>query len=93
MEELDLGGDLTYSERPIKILDMEERTTHSKSIKMCKVQWSHHTEDEATWSTKKSSEQITQRYFQVLPESQWRDSSKEGRFVALAFCIITSSPS
>jgi hypothetical protein len=48
MEELDLGGDLTYSERPIKILDTTERVTHSKVIKMCKVQWSHHTEDEAT---------------------------------------------
>jgi hypothetical protein len=48
MEELDLGHDLTYSERPIKILDTAERVTHSKDIKMCKVQWSHHTEDEAT---------------------------------------------
>jgi hypothetical protein len=28
MEELDLGGDITYSERPIKILDMAERVTH-----------------------------------------------------------------
>jgi hypothetical protein len=49
MEYLDLGGDLTYSERPIKILDIAERVTRSKVIKMCKVQWSHHTEDEATW--------------------------------------------
>jgi hypothetical protein len=49
MEELDLGGDLTYSERSIKILDTVERVTHSKVIKMRKVQWSHHTEDEATW--------------------------------------------
>jgi hypothetical protein len=49
MEELDLGGDLTYSEMPIKILDMAEHMTHSKVIRMCKVQWSHHTEDEATW--------------------------------------------
>jgi hypothetical protein len=48
MEELDLGGDLTYSERPIKILDTPERVTHNKVIKMCKVQWSHHTEDQAT---------------------------------------------
>jgi hypothetical protein len=29
MEELDLGGDLTYSERLVKILDMAERVTHS----------------------------------------------------------------
>jgi hypothetical protein len=49
MEELDLGGDLTYSERPIKILDTPERVTHNKVIKMCKVQWSHHTEGQATW--------------------------------------------
>jgi hypothetical protein len=48
MEKLDLGGDMTYNERPIKILDMAERVTRSKVIKMCKVQWSHHTEDEAT---------------------------------------------
>jgi hypothetical protein len=40
---------LTYSEKPIKILDTAERVTHSKVIKMCNVQWSHHTEDEATW--------------------------------------------
>jgi hypothetical protein len=49
MEYLDLGGDLTYSERPIKILDSVERVTRSKIIDMCKVQWSHHAEDEATW--------------------------------------------
>jgi hypothetical protein len=49
MEYLDLGGDLTYRKRPIKILDSADRVTHSKVIKICKVQWSHHTEDEATW--------------------------------------------
>jgi hypothetical protein len=38
MEELDLGGDLTYSERPIKILGIAEQVTRSKVIKMCKVQ-------------------------------------------------------
>jgi hypothetical protein len=49
MEQLDLGGDLPYSERPIRILDTAEQVTHSKVIKMCKVQLSHHTEDKATW--------------------------------------------
>jgi hypothetical protein len=48
MEQLDLGGDLVYNKRPNRILDTVERVTHSKVIKMCKVQWSHHTEDEAT---------------------------------------------
>jgi hypothetical protein len=39
---------LSYSEKPIRIFDMAERVTRNKVIKMCKVQWSHHTEDEAT---------------------------------------------
>jgi hypothetical protein len=48
MERLDLGGDLAYTEWPIKVLDTAERVTRSEVIKMCKVLWSHHTEDEAT---------------------------------------------
>jgi hypothetical protein len=49
MEELTVQGDLTYTEYPIKILDTLTRVTINKVIKMCKVQWSHHGEDEATW--------------------------------------------
>jgi hypothetical protein len=64
MEELDLGGDLTYSERPIKILDTVDHMTHSKVIKMCKVQWSHHTEDEATWE---HEEELIEYYPEIFP--------------------------
>ncbi|WVZ97202.1 hypothetical protein U9M48_042754 [Paspalum notatum var. saurae] len=39
----------TYTEHPVKILDTSERNTRNKKIKMCRVQWSHHTEAEATW--------------------------------------------
>jgi hypothetical protein len=46
MDEL---SDLTYTEYPIKIIDTLTRATRNKMIKMCKVQWSHHVEDEATW--------------------------------------------
>jgi hypothetical protein len=49
MEDLSVQDDLTYTEYPIKILDTLTRVTRSKVIKMCKVQWSHHREDEATW--------------------------------------------
>jgi hypothetical protein len=49
MEELRVQGDLTYMEYPIKILDTLTQVTRNKVIKMCKVQWSHHGEDEATW--------------------------------------------
>jgi hypothetical protein len=49
MEGLSVQGDLTYTEYPIKILDTLTRVTRNKVITMCKVQWSHHGEDEATW--------------------------------------------
>jgi hypothetical protein len=48
MEELSVQGDLTDTEYPIKILDTLTRVTRNKVIKMCKVQWSYHGEEEAT---------------------------------------------
>jgi hypothetical protein len=66
MEYLDLGGDLTYNERSIKILDITERVTHSKVIKMRKVQWSHHTEDEATWEPE---EELRADYPELFPSA------------------------
>ncbi|WVZ89104.1 LOW QUALITY PROTEIN: hypothetical protein U9M48_035557 [Paspalum notatum var. saurae] len=49
LEGLVVQEDLTYTEHPVKILDTLERSTRNKRIKMCRVQWSHHTEAEATW--------------------------------------------
>jgi hypothetical protein len=49
MEDMDAKEDLPYQEYPIKILETSERVTQNKRIKMCNVQWSHHTEGEATW--------------------------------------------
>jgi hypothetical protein len=40
-----------HQEYPSKILDCKERSTRAKSIKMYKVQWSNHSEEEATWET------------------------------------------
>jgi hypothetical protein len=48
MEDLDAMEDLSYQEPPIRILETFKRVTRNKRIKMCKVQWSHHTEEEAT---------------------------------------------
>lgn len=44
-ESIDVQPDLTYTERPIKILEESERRTCQKTIKFFKVQWSNHTED------------------------------------------------
>ena len=46
-----LEADLTYPEQPIKILDQKDRVTRRKTIKFFKIQWSNHTEEEATWES------------------------------------------
>jgi hypothetical protein len=43
-----LDTDLTYPEHPIRILDQKSRVTRRKTIKFYKIQWSNHTEEEAT---------------------------------------------
>ncbi|WVZ97433.1 hypothetical protein U9M48_042972 [Paspalum notatum var. saurae] len=48
-DELNVQDDLTYTEYPVQILGTAERTTRNRVIKMCKVKWSHHTAEEATW--------------------------------------------
>jgi hypothetical protein len=48
LEELTVGKDLTYQEYPMKILDTSEKVTRNNHYKMCKVQCSNHTEEEAT---------------------------------------------
>jgi hypothetical protein len=53
IEELSVQDDLTYTEYPIKIIDTLTWVIRNKVIKMCKVQWSHHSEDEATWEREK----------------------------------------
>ncbi|WVZ80422.1 hypothetical protein U9M48_027895 [Paspalum notatum var. saurae] len=47
--QIEIEPDLTYEERPIKILDQKQRATRRKAINFYKVQWSNHSEEEATW--------------------------------------------
>ncbi|WVZ58395.1 LOW QUALITY PROTEIN: hypothetical protein U9M48_008672 [Paspalum notatum var. saurae] len=47
--QIQVEPDLTYEEKPIKILDQKQRSTRRKDIKFYK--WSNHTEEEATWET------------------------------------------
>jgi hypothetical protein len=48
LEDLGAKKNLSYQEYPVKILETSERVTRNKKINMCKVQWSHHTVEEAT---------------------------------------------
>nr|ABF97606.1 retrotransposon protein, putative, Ty3-gypsy subclass [Oryza sativa Japonica Group] len=51
LEEINISNDLTYPEHPVRILDEAEKRTRTKVWRMYKVQWSNHTEDEATWES------------------------------------------
>jgi hypothetical protein len=75
LDEVQLDSDLTYEEKPIKILDTAERFTRSKTIRFCKVQWSHHTEEEATWKREDDLRQDHPNLFASHAESRGRDSS------------------
>jgi hypothetical protein len=46
-----LKTDLSYPEHPIKILDQKDHVMRRKTIKFFKIQWSNHSEEEATWES------------------------------------------
>jgi hypothetical protein len=49
MENLEVQEDLTYIEKPTQILETADRVTRRNTIRLCKVKWGHHWEEEATW--------------------------------------------
>jgi hypothetical protein len=60
-----LEADLSYPEHPIKVLDQKDRVMRHKTIKFFKIQWSNHSEEEATW---KSEDFLYSRHLDfVLP--------------------------
>ena len=74
LEELNVQDELTYTEYPVKILDTLERITRNMRIHMCKVQWSHYAEDEATWEREDELLAEFPQLFANLAESRGRDS-------------------
>jgi hypothetical protein len=74
MKDLNAKEDLSYQEYPVKILETFERVTRNKKIKMCKVQWSHHTEEEATWEREEELKAEFPSFTSYPSESRGRDS-------------------
>jgi hypothetical protein len=50
-------------------LRTSKRVTRNKKINMCKVQWSHHTEEEATWEREEEMKAEFSSFFSDLSES------------------------
>jgi hypothetical protein len=74
MEELDAKEDLSYQEYSVKILETFGRVTRNKMVKMCKVQWSHHTEEEAIWEREEELNAEFPSFFSDSLESRGRYS-------------------
>jgi hypothetical protein len=70
MEELDAKEDLSYQEYPVKILETTERVTQNKRVKMCKLQWSLHTEEEVTWEREEELKLEFSSFFSDPSESR-----------------------
>jgi hypothetical protein len=46
-----IESDFLLIEHPLRVLDQKERMTRRQTVRMYKIQWSHHTKEEATWET------------------------------------------
>jgi hypothetical protein len=46
-----LEANLSYPKHPIKVLDQKDCVTRCKTIKFFKIQWSNHSQEEATWES------------------------------------------
>jgi hypothetical protein len=59
-----LDADMSYLEHLVKILDQQNRVTSRQTIRFLRVQWSRHSEQEATWKTE---EFLRSKYLEFLP--------------------------
>ncbi|MBB1225312.1 hypothetical protein EII46_28640, partial [Klebsiella pneumoniae] len=73
-DRIELQEDLTYVERPVRILEVSERKTRNRVIRFCKVQWSNHSEEEATWEREDELKSAHPHLFSSSSESRGRDS-------------------
>jgi hypothetical protein len=48
-EDLEVQEDLTYIEKLTQIQETTDMVTRRSTIRMCKVKWGYHSEEEATW--------------------------------------------
>ncbi|KAK1662832.1 hypothetical protein QYE76_050991 [Lolium multiflorum] len=62
-DELELQPDLTYIEKPAKILEENWKQLRNRAIKYCKIQWKHHPEREATWEKEEGKHPELFRYY------------------------------
>jgi hypothetical protein len=88
---IDLYHDLTYRENPIRILEEAVRVTHRRKIKFYKVQWSNHSEDEATWEREDYLRKEFPYLFKLIASESWDEILLRGKVCNTPFfrtCIF-----
>jgi len=88
---LDLQDDLRYQEIPMRILDTVTRKTRTSSVTMCRVQWSRHSEAEATWEREDALREEFPHLFQDPSNLEGKIPSKWGRFVTSRFSRVNKN--
>ena len=84
METIDLQKDLRYQEVPVKILDTVTRRTRNTAVRICRVQWSRHGEEEATWEREDALKKEFPHLFRTQSNLEDEIQFKWGRFVTPA---------
>ena len=62
-KDLENREDMSYVEKPVKILDQKEKVLRSKIIQMVKVLWRNHALEEATWEMESDMKEKYQELF------------------------------
>src|SRR4029079_16901297 len=81
VETIDLQTDLRYQEVPVKILDIVTRRTRNSEVQICRVQWSRHGVEEATWEREDALKKEFSHLFRSQPNLEDEIHFKWGRFV------------
>ncbi|WVZ49976.1 hypothetical protein U9M48_001282, partial [Paspalum notatum var. saurae] len=78
LDTLELQPDLRYKEVPIKILDTSVKKTCRSAIKICRVLWSRHGEEESTWERVDALREEHPHLFEARPNLEDEIPSKWG---------------
>ena len=81
VEMIDLQPDLRYQEVPVKILDTVTRRTRNSEVRICRVQWSRHGVEEATWECEDALKKEFPHLFRSQLNLEDEIHFKWGRFV------------
>ena len=81
VETIDLQKDLQYQEVPVRILDTVTRRTRNSEVRICRVQWSRHGVEEATWEREDALKMEYPQLFRTQSNLEDEIHFKWGRFV------------